>query len=137
MTEKEVILEAQAGNRDAWQQLYEQTFTYMYKYVYSQTLHKEQTEDILSESYTKAFLNIKKFRNESAFKTWLYHIVKNELFRSFKKSKNIVPLNDEHMELIGKEDEDLDENEHTKKEKSLQILVQNILHKLPRYKQKY
>ncbi|HOU76033.1 MAG TPA: sigma-70 family RNA polymerase sigma factor [Candidatus Dojkabacteria bacterium] len=132
MEEANLIVEAKLGNKDAWQKLYEQTFTYMYKFVYSQTLHKEQTEDILSESYTKAFLNIKKFRAESSFKTWLYKIVKNELFRNFNKNKHIIQLTEEQEELIGKEDKDLSEEEERRKTKSLQILVQNILHKLPK-----
>lgn len=131
MDNKTLIIEARQGNKDAWQELYEQTFTYMYKFVYSQTLHKEQTEDILSESYTKAFLNIKKFRAECSFKTWLYKIVKNELYRSFNKNKNIIQLTEEQMELIVKEDKYIDENENIKKEKGIQVLVQNILHKLP------
>ena len=38
---------------------------------------KEEAEDITAESFVRAFRNLKRFRNESCFKTWLWKIVIN------------------------------------------------------------
>jgi RNA polymerase sigma-70 factor (ECF subfamily) len=44
-------------------------------------------EDIAQEAFIKAFENIKKFRFQSKFSTWLYRIVVNLSFKQLKKLK--------------------------------------------------
>ncbi|RUO59550.1 RNA polymerase sigma factor [Pseudidiomarina insulisalsae] len=42
-------------------------------------------DDVMQETYIKAFMNIKKFRAESAFSTWLFAIAMNEYKQFVRK----------------------------------------------------
>jgi len=44
-------------------------------------------EEVVQESFIKAFENLKKFRFQSKFSTWLYRIVVNHAFKQLKKFK--------------------------------------------------
>lgn len=44
-------------------------------------------EDVVQESFLKAFRNLKSFKGKSEFKTWFYRIVINEAFRHNEKTK--------------------------------------------------
>lgn len=52
---------------------------------------KEEAEDIVQESFTKIYLNAKKFRNieGASFRSWAYKIVFNTSFNHYKKLKRI------------------------------------------------
>jgi len=52
---------------------------------------KEEAEDIVQESFTKIYLNAKKFRNieGASFRSWAYKIVLNTSFNHYKKLKRI------------------------------------------------
>jgi len=45
-------------------------------------------EEVTQEAFIKAFENLKKFRFQSKFSTWLYRIVVNLAFRQLKKLKS-------------------------------------------------
>lgn len=47
----------------------------------------DDSEDITQETFTKAFLNIDKFKGESKLSTWIFSIAKNESFRFLKERK--------------------------------------------------
>ncbi len=45
--------------------------------VYQVTGSRDATNDVLQDSYVKAFRAVAKFRGESSFGTWLYRITRN------------------------------------------------------------
>lgn len=100
MNEKEQIKRAQKGDRLAMEQLYLATLDVIYKYVRSRVNTKEDAEDIVSEGYANAFIKISGFRGECSFKTWIYRIVRNELYKFYNTKRNKVTLSDEMQESI-------------------------------------
>lgn len=44
-------------------------------------------EEVVQDSFLKAFNGLKSFQNKSKFKSWFYRIVVNESFQRFKKLK--------------------------------------------------
>ena len=44
-------------------------------------------EEVVQESFIKAFQNLKSFRGKSDFKTWFYRILVNEAFKRIRKTK--------------------------------------------------
>lgn len=57
--------------------------------------NRQDAEDIYQEVFMKVFKNIKKFRFESDFSTWLYRITTNTAFnfrRKMAKHRHIDPL---------------------------------------------
>jgi RNA polymerase sigma-70 factor (ECF subfamily) len=49
-------------------------------------------EEVVQESFIKAFKNLKSFKGKSEFKTWFYRIVINEAFKRVQKTKKEIIL---------------------------------------------
>lgn len=87
------ILEAcRHGDREAFQELFE-----VYKdRVYSIALHycgdEAAAKDISQQVFLKLFTEIKNFRAEADFNTWLYRIVANTCIDERRKTRRFVPI---------------------------------------------
>lgn len=57
----------------------------LYSCAYRMIGNHQDTEDVLQNSFLKAYNNIEKFRGESELYTWVYRIVINESYRFFQK----------------------------------------------------
>ena len=67
-----------SANVIPFETVYEEQFSYVYNYVYMMLLNKEITEDIVSESFLKAYKNYSLYDPEkSGVRTWLCRIAKN------------------------------------------------------------
>jgi len=55
--------------------------------------NREEAEEVVQESFVKAFLSISRFREESSFSTWLFRIVYNSSISvTRKKKRESVPI---------------------------------------------
>lgn len=75
--------------------IYHKYYPDIYKYIYSYTLNKYDTEDIVQKTFLKLYKNISKLQNEMHIKRWLLTVASNECtnyFRSFWR-KNITHYN--------------------------------------------
>lgn len=92
------IKNAQRGSQEALNYLIEKhrgiAFSIAVKYV----KNRSAAEDVVQEAFIKVFLNIKKFRNESAFSTWLFRIVYNESAKYLEKEKKALRVADVEVE---------------------------------------
>ena len=61
-----------------------------------------QAEDIVQESFIKAFINLKGFNTSKNFSSWIYRIVHNHAINFLKKEKNLqhTSLSDWLSEVI-------------------------------------
>ena len=86
-------------------------------------------EDIVQNSFIKAYRNLYSFNTKKRFSSWIYRIVHNEAINQIKKQKKIISLDDNKFlleTLFTNEDIQLD---FEKKEISENI--QKCLNKLP------
>ena len=67
----------------------------------------EDAEDILQESYIKAYLNLRDFDKKLKFSSWLYRIVHNETISEWRKRKSrpSIILENEDWEKISSEED--------------------------------
>ena len=64
------------------EEIYKEYSKKIYSYLLSLTNNPDIAEELLQETFYSAVKNIKKFRNESSLKTWLYtinHIITTHL----------------------------------------------------------
>ena len=66
----------------------------LYWYIRRVVLIHEDSEDILQETFTKAYGHLWKLRSDDALKPWLFRIATNEMNRYFRARKGIVFLDD-------------------------------------------
>ncbi len=84
--------------------------------------NEDDAKDIASDVFLYAFQNIKKFREESSFYTWIYWILLDKVKRKRLKNKikdSILPL---FSIFNNKDDDKIEENLGDKKASSLEFL---------------
>jgi RNA polymerase sigma-70 factor (ECF subfamily) len=76
MDEIMLVQAAQAGNRTALRELYEQNKRKIFALAYQYAKNREDAEDILQETFIKAFRRIHTFRlqEKTSFASWLFRV---------------------------------------------------------------
>jgi RNA polymerase sigma-70 factor (ECF subfamily) len=75
--EKALILQAQAGNRAAFEELVHRYDRNVLRLALNLLRRPEDARDVYQESFLKVYKNLHRFRFECSFYTWLYRIVTN------------------------------------------------------------
>lgn len=76
--------------RNLLEQLYHRYYRELYVYVYSLCRRKSVTDDILQETFLKAFLALKD--SHTNMRAWLYMVARNLYYNYEKKERSLVPL---------------------------------------------
>lgn len=69
----------------------------LYGVIYNMTSNHEDTNDLLMESFDKAYRSLSSYKKNASFYTWIYRIAINRTLNHFRKSKrrgNSLSLND-------------------------------------------
>jgi len=77
VVDRRLVERAAAGDREAYRRLVEKYQQRAFAIAYEVVRSREDAEDIVQESFVKAYLSLAEFRNQAAFYTWLYRIVYN------------------------------------------------------------
>jgi len=75
--EHRLIVAAQQGDRLAFAQLVERYWDRLYRWLYRLTRDQHTAEDLVQESFLKAFAGLKKFQAGTNFRAWLFCIAHN------------------------------------------------------------
>ena len=67
--------------------VYEEQFSNIYNFIYGQILHKERTEDLVSDIFMKAMANYDRYDpSRASARTWLTNIARNALIDEYRKA---------------------------------------------------
>ena len=83
--ESELIRQAQTGCVEAFGVLVTQYERQIYRLSMAITKHPEDGEDVLQDTFLKAYANIRRFRGDSRFYTWLVRIATNEALSKLRR----------------------------------------------------
>lgn len=78
--------------REEFNQLYKDNSEFIRSSIYWM-VRSENIDDIVQESFLKAWKNFNRFNNESSFRTWLYRIAMNTTY-DFLRKNNVLLEND-------------------------------------------
>jgi RNA polymerase sigma-70 factor (ECF subfamily) len=95
MTEHEIdkaFEKAQKLDREAFGLIYDHFSEKLYKFIYFRVGHKELAEDILADTFVKAWTRIQQVDSAKAFRSWLYQIAKNNIIDYYRVKKVTVDL---------------------------------------------
>lgn len=90
LTHKDIsnyIKQALDGNQAAYEKLLNRYKNGIFKLIYQMIKNKEETEDLVQETFIKAFKSLHSYDNKYAFSTWLYKIAYNHSIDSIRKKK--------------------------------------------------
>ena len=89
MTERRRIVKGFETKRDKpdFAEVYERDYSYVYNYIYMLVMHRENTEDLVSDVFMKAMAHYDGFDPAKAStRTWLCTIARNCLIDYFRKN---------------------------------------------------
>lgn len=92
-THTTLVEKSKQGDRKSQYRLYELYVDAMYNTCFRMLGIKEDTEDIIQDSFVEAFKNLHYFRYESTFGSWLKRIVINKSINHLKLKKiPVMPI---------------------------------------------
>ncbi len=89
LDERQLLFKAQEGDIESFENVIASYQNYIYNVIYRIVGNKEDALDLTQETFLKAFVNIKKFKGKSEFKTWLYRIAVNTSLDFMRKRKGV------------------------------------------------
>ncbi len=110
------------GNTRAQHELYLQYAHAMYNVAYRICGNKYDAEDILQDSFLKAFTKLSSFKGEASFGSWLKRIVVNQCISAMRNRKGFFTQITSAVEVTTSEDEDFQLDELFPMEKVLQAI---------------
>lgn len=85
--EDAVVAAAKTGDARAFELLVERHEGKIFSMAQRMTRNREDAEDVVQQSFQKAFINLKKFEGDSLFSTWLIRIAINEALMLLRRKR--------------------------------------------------
>ncbi|MFC2084810.1 RNA polymerase sigma factor [Bacteroidota bacterium] len=89
LTDEKLIKECIEGNVTAFNEIMTKYQKYVGQVVYKILWNKEDTKDVVQETFIKVWKNIKSYNTKYKFTTWLYKIAVNCAYDKLRKRKRI------------------------------------------------
>jgi RNA polymerase sigma-70 factor (ECF subfamily) len=90
--DRELVLAAQRGDRDAFKTLFERYHRRAYALAFGVLRHSDDAMDVVQDAFIKAHKYLDKFEGNSGFYTWLYRIVMNLAIDHLRKHRRVKPV---------------------------------------------
>lgn len=87
LEDDQLVKRAISGDQDAFKLLMNKYQKPLYYHIVKMVKNNEQVEDIIQESFVKAFSNLNSYNTHYAFSTWLYRITTNHTIDYLRKKK--------------------------------------------------
>lgn len=135
---KATIEKAQKGDQVAFTSLLDLYWNEVYRFMLKRTQNETDAEDIVIETFAKAFDRITTYNSDYAFNTWLISIAKNahiDMLRK-KKSSLFVDINEkEEKQVYNIADDSLSAEDELIQEQNLSRLLECIKKMKPQYQE--
>ncbi len=96
-----------AGDQDAFRVLVERHSRSLFRLAYRMSRNEQDAEEIVQDTFVRAYRKLGQFESRANFKTWLYRIAVNCALDRMRKRRT----EDEHRELTSAVPEDAEHNE--------------------------
>ena len=103
----ELVRRAKGDDLRAYDELIRRYQERIYATVYHMTSNHEDANDLVQETFIKAYRALKSFKGDSSFYTWVYRIAVNKTINFLKQRKNRVQLSLNDMDFNAEHDPDL------------------------------
>lgn len=101
-TDTELIERVCAGDRAAFDGLYDRYFPRVFGFVNRRMRNRADTEETVQEVFINIFSSLASFRGESSFAAWALGVARRTVAGRFKKKRHItVPLEDPDLGETG------------------------------------
>ncbi|HEY2014670.1 MAG TPA: sigma-70 family RNA polymerase sigma factor [Bryobacteraceae bacterium] len=101
LTDAAFVTKARSGDTDAYRVLVERHSRSLFRLAFRMTGNEQDAEDVVQESFLRAYRQLAKFDERASFGTWLYRIATNcslDLVRSRKRRQEHMAPDDPEMD---------------------------------------
>jgi RNA polymerase sigma factor (sigma-70 family) len=102
-----LVRQAQRGDLRAYDALLQRYRERIYATVYHMTANHEDANDLVQETFIKAYQALKTFKGTASFYTWLYRIAVNKTINFLKQRRTRTQLSLNDLDLNAEHDPDL------------------------------
>lgn len=92
------LLQEEETRREAFGQIVSAYSEHLYWQIRRMVLSHEDANDLLQNTFTKAWMNLEYFRAEAKLSTWLYRIAMNESLTFLNKQRAITTMSVDDLE---------------------------------------
>jgi RNA polymerase sigma-70 factor, ECF subfamily len=85
--DSQLVAKTQRGRNEAFDELVQKYYKKIYNLAYRYVGDPEEANDLAQEIFTAAYQNVRKFRGDAKFSTWLFQIATNRGKNRFKYLK--------------------------------------------------
>lgn len=103
MEDLQLIQMLKAGSSQAFDEIYLKYANQALKTAYLMTGNRQDSEDIVQETFIKVFLHIGELKNPQGFRSWFYHILTRTSWNFMEKRKREIP-DEEIMDKLDRKD---------------------------------
>ena len=97
---RDVIEACQRGDEDAFRVLFESHKDRVYSIALRYAGDSATAMDIAQETFLKLLSNIRQFRGDASFESWLYRLVVNSCLDHHRRKRRLLPLMDEMLDMF-------------------------------------
>src|SRR5580658_2844230 len=102
-----LVRNAQKEDMRSYDELVRRYQERIYATVYHMTSNHEDANDLVQETFIKAYRALKTFKGDSSFYTWVYRIAVNKTINFLKQRKNRVQMSLNDVDFNAENDPDL------------------------------
>src|ERR1700722_9126092 len=95
ISDSKLILATRRGHTEAFEELFLRYEAKVFAVALRIIKNREDAEDVVQESFQKAYLHLNTFQEKSRFSTWLTRIVMNEAFMVLRRRKRTLEVSQE------------------------------------------
>ena len=99
VSERELITQAQNGDRSAFSELVRLHAQGVLNVIHRMCGDVQLAEDAAQETFIRAWLNLPSYRPQTSLRSWLYRIAVNAATDMLRKEKHILPEDIEDLQL--------------------------------------
>ncbi|QLG69415.1 MAG: RNA polymerase sigma factor SigW [Candidatus Woesebacteria bacterium] len=92
LKDEEVVRLVCEKNKEIYTEIIRRYQDKLRRYIFNLIQDDNKTEDILQETFIKAYINLRGFNRSKKFSSWIYRIAHNETINMIKKDKKQISL---------------------------------------------
>src|SRR5215467_9314665 len=106
VTDAAVVAQVLAGDRDAFRVLVERHSRSIFRVIYRMTGNQQDTEELVQETFLRAYKSLERFELRANFSTWLYRIAVNRTLDFLSARKTHMQTKDAYQIVDNPDAED-------------------------------
>jgi RNA polymerase sigma-70 factor, ECF subfamily len=123
---EKLLKKAKNGDSEAFALIYDHYKERLYRFIFFRVGHKELAEDILSDTFVKAWQKLSLINQTDSFNGWIYQVAKNNII-DYYRIKRITLSIEEVTETVSDSESPVDQANLTIEQKIMLELVERLV----------